>query len=330
MPEIKPRRMPLIFWKTLLICMLALGISGCTVFEIHLIPPPSPLKEKVLSGEGRTKVLLLEVSGLISNQKSSSMLSAKEEQGMVARIREALNKAEQDDDVRAILLSINSPGGTVTSSDIIYHEIQSFKEKNNVKVYAQIMDLAASGGYYVAQAADKIVAHPTSITGSIGVITLKLNLKGLMDKVGVDFEVVKSGDKKDFLSPFRALTDEERALFQAAIDDMHDRFVEVITKNRRHLSEAQVRKLADGRVFTANQALEAKLIDHIGYLDDTQGIIKKDLALRDFQLVTYHRAGEYKDNIYSLLEAPSINMVNFDFNFLPKTPEPQFLYLWIP
>ncbi|MGP0564924.1 MULTISPECIES: signal peptide peptidase SppA [unclassified Nitrospina] len=316
--------------KTGLALILALFFTGCTVFEIHLIPPPSPLKEKVLSGEGRTKVLLVEVSGVISNQRVSSVLSPREEEGMVARIREALDKAEKDNDVRAILLSINSPGGTVTSSDILYHEIKAFKEKNNVKVYAQVMDLAASGGYYVAQAADTIIAHPTSITGSIGVITLKMNLKGLMEKVGVDFEVVKSGDKKDFLSPFRPLTEEERKLFQAAIDDMHDRFVEVITKSRRHLTEAQVRKLADGRVFTARQALDAKLIDHVGYLDDTRKLIQKDLALRDFQLVTYHRAGEYKNNVYSLIQAPSINMVNFDLNFLPKSPEPQFLYLWIP
>ncbi|MCF8720536.1 signal peptide peptidase SppA [Nitrospina gracilis] len=330
MPEKRTRRWLHLVVQAMLAAVLSLGVSGCTVFEIHLIPPPSPLKEKVLSGEGRTKVLLLEVSGVISNQKVSSMLSPREEEGMVARIREALDKAEKDRDVRAILLSINSPGGTVTSSDILYHEIKSFKEKNNVKVYAQVMDLAASGGYYVAQAADTIIAHPTSITGSIGVITLKMNLRGLMEKVGVDFEVVKSGDKKDFLSPFRPLTDEERRLFQAAIDDMHDRFVEVITKNRPHLNEAQVRQLADGRVFTARQALDAKLIDHVGYLDDTRNLIKKDLALRDFQLVTYYRAGEYKDNVYSLMKAPTINMINLDLNFLPKTPEPQFLYLWVP
>lgn len=329
MVETKPRRIHPGFRLLLSAVLLAFAISGCTV-NFNLIPKPSPLEEKVLSGEGRSKVLLMDVSGLISNQKDSSLLSPREKQGMVESIREVLNKAERDEDVRAILLRINSPGGTVTSSDIIYHEIKTFKEKNNVRVYAQIMDLAASGGYYVAQAADTIVAHPTSITGSIGVITLKLNLSGLMDKLGVDMEVVKSGEKKDFLSPFRPLSDEERKLFQAAIDDMHERFVTVIAENRPQLNRKHLRMLADGRVFTANQALSARLIDRIGYLDDTQDLIKKELRVQDFRLVTYHRNGEYKENVYSLLQPPKINVFNFDMDFLPKTPEPHFLYLWIP
>lgn len=309
--------------------VLVLGISGCTV-NFNLIPKPSPLKEKVLSGEGRTKVLLMDVSGLISNQKDTSLLSTTEKQGMVERIREVLDKAEKDEDIRAILLRINSPGGTVTASDIIYHEIKTFKKNRRVKVYAHVMDLAASGGYYVALAADRIIAHPTSITGSIGVITLKLNLKGLMDKVGVDFEVVKSGDKKDFLSPFRPLTEEERKLFQATIDDMHDRFVTVIAENRPNLDRADIRSLADGRVFTSSQALSAKLIDQIGYMEDTEDLIKKDLGVRDFRLVTYYHEGELKDNIYSMLRPPNINVFHFDLDFLPNTPEPQFLYLWVP
>ncbi len=309
---------------------LAVTVSGCTLFEVHLIPPMSKLKEKVVSGSGSNKVLLVDVSGVISNQKNKGMLSS-DKLGMVEQIREILNRAEKDTDIKAVLLRINSPGGTVTSSDIIYHELKTFKAKKKIKIYAQVMDLAASGGYYVAQAADTIIAHPTSVTGSIGVISLKLNLQGLMDKVGVDFEVVKSGDHKDFLSPFRPLSDEERKLFQETIDSMHERFVKIIAENRPDLNLSQVKGLADGRVYTSDQALNSKLIDRIAYLDETQEIIKRDLGVPQIKVVTYYRAGEYKENLYSSMNAsPTINMINIDMNFLPKSPEPQFLYLWVP
>ncbi|MFQ5716301.1 MAG: signal peptide peptidase SppA, partial [Nitrospinales bacterium] len=187
-------------------------------------------------------------------------MGATAETGMVERIREILKKAEKDDEIKALLLRINSPGGTVTSSDIIYHDLKTFKKKKNVKIYAAFMDLAASGGYYIAMAADRIIAHPTSITGSIGVLALKVDLTKLMKKVGVDMEVVKSGDKKDFMSPFRPFTETERKLFQKSIDEFHQRFVETIAKNRRGLDLPDVEALADGRIYNARQALENKLV----------------------------------------------------------------------
>ena len=318
-------------WGILLLLMGTAFSAGCTIFEIHLIPPLSGLKEKVVSGAGPNKVLMVPINGVISNQKSKGLMSPREKLGMVENIQEILNLAEKDPQIKAVLLRINSPGGTVTSSDIIYHELKTFKQKRRVKVYAQVMDLAASGGYYVAQAADTIIAHPTSITGSIGVISLKVNLEKLMDKVGVEFEVIKSGDKKDFLSPFRSLSVEERKLFQATIDSMHERFVNIIAENRSGLNLDQVKQLADGRIYTSKQALNSKLIDHIAYMDQTQELIKRDLGVSQIKVVTYYRAGEYKENVYSSMNpSPTINIVNIDLNFLPKSPEPQFLYLWIP
>ena len=250
---------------------------------------------------------------------------------MVDRVRETLKKAEKDDDVKALVLRINTPGGTVTSSDIIYHEIKAFKERKKIKVYAVVMDLAASGGYYVAQAADQIIAHPTSLTGSIGVIALKMNLSGLMEKVGVDFEVVKSGAHKDFLSPFRSLTKEERLIFQETIDTLHQRFVSTIEKNRKQLNRDEIEKLADGRIYTSQQALDAKLIDQIAYMDEAEVFIKKDLGLGEMRFVVYHRAGQYKSNIYSSPPVPpSINFNFVNLNFLPESPGPNFMYLWMP
>jgi protease-4 len=289
------------------------------------------LKEKTVSGKGENKVVVIDIQGMISNNKQVSALGTPIEVGMVDRVREALKKAEKDNDVKGLILRINTPGGTVTSSDIIYHEIKAFKERKRVKVYAVVMDLAASGGYYIAQAADRIIVHPTSLTGSIGVIALKMNLKGLMDKVGVDFEVVKSGDHKDFLSPFRPLTENERRVFQETIDEMHRRFVATIEENRKELNIDEINKLADGRIYTSRQALEARLVDQIAYMDEAEDFIKSDLRLDEIRLVIYHRAGQYKSNVYSSQIPPStINLNLVNLNFVPKTPEPNFMYLWMP
>jgi len=323
-----------VFWRPNRV-LLSLGVlilislAGCV--NVQLTPKMGSFKEKTVSGEGANKVVVIDIKGMISNEKQVSALGAQIEVGMVDRVREALKKAEEDDDVKGLILRINTPGGTVTSSDIIYHEIKLFKERKRIKVYAIVMDLAASGGYYIAQAADRIIVHPTSLTGSIGVIALKMNLKGLMDKVGVDFEVVKSGDHKDFLSPFRPLTENERRVFQETIDELHRRFVATIEENRKDLNAEEINKLADGRIYTSRQALEARLVDQIAYMDEAEDFIKKDLGLDKIRLVVYHRAGQYKSNVYSSQIPPStINLNLINLNFIPKTPEPNFMYLWMP
>lgn len=317
--------------RLLLMMFLFVIFNGCTLFNIHVTPSLGPLEEKTVSGEGDDKVLLIDIKGVISNKKEISALGVEMNAGLVDRVRETLKKAEKDNDVKALILRINTPGGTVTSSDIIYHEIKTFKERKKIKVYAVVMDLAASGGYYVAQAADRIIVHPTSLTGSIGVIALKMNLSGLMDKVGVDFEVVKSGDHKDFLSPFRALTKDERLIFQKTIDNLHQRFVSTIADNRKQLNRDEIKKLADGRIYTSQQALDAKLIDQIAYMDEAEEFIKRDLGLDAMRLVIYHRPGQYKSNIYSSPPVPpSINFNFVNLNFIPETPGPNFMYLWMP
>ena len=139
--------------------ILLVVFSGCTLFKINVTPSLGPLKEKTVSGKGDAKVLLIDIKGMISNKKQVSAFGIQTSVGLVDRVRETLKKAEGDDNVKALILRINTPGGTVTSSDIIYHEIKAFKERKKIKVYAVVMDLAASGGYYVAQAADRIIVH---------------------------------------------------------------------------------------------------------------------------------------------------------------------------
>jgi protease IV len=302
----------------------------CSCATIQMGPRLGSLAEiSIEEGNSAVKILLVDIDGPISNRSKKTLSGFKSETGMVDRVREILKKAEKDKKIKSILLRINSPGGTVTSSDIIYNEIKSFKERNKIKVYVSVVDVAASGGYYIAMASDFIMVHPTSITGSIGVLVLKLNLKGLMDKVGVEWEVVKSAEKKDFMSPFRALSNEERKLFQKTIDGYYERFVSIVASNRHQLDVNAVKVLADGRVFDSHEALQRKLVDSIGYLSDLVKHIENDLNLRDMQVVSYVRPDGYKSNFYSSINSlPKINLINLDMGFDWHQISPQFLFLW--
>lgn len=314
------------------VCSLVLVvflIPACAT--IQLGPSMGSLEETVLQGEGPEKVLLIDMRGIINNQKDRALTGATTALGMVEWIREIIAKAEKDQDIKALLIKINSPGGTVTASDIILHELLIYKEKFAIPIYVHVMDLAASGGYYIALAGDEIVAHPTSLIGSIGVIAFKVNLENLMGKIGVDWEVVKSGDKKDFMSPFRPFTDEERKLFQKTIDTFHNRFVSVIAENRSQLSIDEIKSLADGRVYDAEQAKKLKLIDRIGYISDTVEQIKHKLGYSDLQVIAYQREGDYKSNLYSLSpQPPTINLINLNLGLESYALNPYFMYLWMP
>jgi len=310
-----------------IICILFLLIQGCAFVSIPLMQATQPLKEKTLQGKGGNKILLIDISGIISTQQKRSLTGFDVEVDTLARLKEELKKAADDKKIKAVILRINSPGGTVTASDIIYREIMQFKKKNKVFVAACLMDIAASGGYYIANAADMIIALPTTITGSIGVIALKFNIQGLMSRFGVTDESLKTGDKKDIMSPFRSITEEERKIMQDILDSLHAQFISVIDKGRKDLTPDKISPLADGRVFTAAQALENRLIDDVGYLDDVIDKIKKKLGLRNARVVTYHRRSAYKNNIYS---QASINVFSFGESGLLEYLPVRFMYLWNP
>jgi protease-4 len=294
---------------------------------VPLFQSTRPFEEKTIEGKGKNKILLIDISGIITSEKKSFFIGSNTEPDIVARIKEELDKAASDKKIKAIILKINSPGGTVTSSDIIYREILKFKKKTNVFVAACLIDIATSGGYYISNAADEIIAHPTTVTGSIGVIAMKFNIKGLMDKLGVTEESIKSGDKKDLLSPFRGITSEEQRIIQDIINSLHNQFLEVVKNGRKDISIDDLKILADGRVFTAGQALDYKLIDKIGYLEDAIKSAKKNAGLKDARVVIYHRPMVYKNNIYS---QSSVNLFNFGENGLMEFLPVQFMYLWNP
>ncbi|HEV8675845.1 MAG TPA: signal peptide peptidase SppA [Methylomirabilota bacterium] len=309
-----------------LVLTLAL-LAGCSVVSIDLTPPVRPLRETTLEGTGRDKILLVDLAGVLAEEPIFT-LEARPQVPLLARVREELEKAAKDERVRAVVLRINSPGGTVTASDILYHEVTRFKARRKVPVVASILDVGASGGYYVALAADQIVVHPTTVTGSIGVLMLTVNSSGLLEKIGVSASYITSGPRKDMGSPFRALTPEERAIFQEVIDRLYGRFVALIVRERR-LDEARVRQFADGRIYTATEALSLGLVDRIGYLEDAIALAREAAGIPDAKVVTYHRPRQYRATIYSGGDPPPVAPSAADLARL-VTSGPRFLYLWWP
>ena len=312
--------------RLLIIFFFALLASGCV--SISLFPQKMPLREKSVQGSGPDKVLLLSISGMISEGKDGGLLDRDDD--LVARIKEELTLAADDEHIKALLLRINSPGGTVTASDVIYHEIMAFKEKRKIPVVAVIMDLGASGGYYIAVTGDQIIAHPTSVTGSVGVIMLRVSAEGLLQKIGVDASAIKSGAKKDIGSPFRPMTDDERAIFQTMINGFFSRFLDVVSKGRS-LPPDQLKAISDGRVLTGPQAVQLGLVDQVGYLDDGIAAAKKLAGLSEARVIMYARPDAYRNNIYSLTGGGGLeSLARLDLMNLMHGASPQFLYLWMP
>ena len=200
-------------------------------------------------------------------------------------IIQLLNEAREDDRVRAVVLRLNTPGGSAAAAEEIGVEIRRLQEAGK-PVVASMGDTAASGGYWIAALTDHIVASPATLTGSIGVIMELTNLEGLYERLGIEVETIKSGEHKDIGSPTRELTEEERALLQGLIDDIFDQFVTVVAEGRG-LSRQEVLALADGRVFTGRQALAAGLVDSLGSLNDAVEIaaelagIEGDYTIRE-------------------------------------------------
>lgn len=301
--------------------------AGCSPIFHLLGPSPAPLREYTLEGDGKDKILLIEVSGMISDVPKEGLFDSKP--SLVEQVVMQLNKAAHDEKIKAVLLKINSSGGTVTASDLLYHEISAYKEKTGNKITVIMMDLAASGAYYLSLPADMVMAHPTTLTGSVGVIFLRPKTHGLMDKIGLGVEVSKSGEKKDIGSPFRESSDEEKMLMQKTVDAFGKRFLGLVQKHRR-LDDASYTEVATARVFTADEALGLKLIDKIGYISDAVKDTRLAAGLPDdARVVVYRRRDMPEENYYraSLPGGTNLAVVNIDLPELLKAKAGLY-YLW--
>lgn len=276
--------------------LLLLFTSGCLGNICLFSRGTEPLREYTLSGYGFSKTLLIPVSGEIG--MSDTCFIMRRAPGLIPEVVAQLEKAKRDPGIDSVILLLNSPGGTVTGSDLLYEEIRRFKKETGKKLYAIILDMAASGGYYVALPADEIWAHPTSLTGSVGVIFLRPQIDGLMKIIGVKVNASTSGKYKDMGSPFRGGKPEEDAIFQEIVNRMAECFYNRVERHRgAKMTSENIALMKTARIFTADEALKAGLIDRTGYLDD---LLKKAKSNPHAKVIVYRREEIHNDNPYNL------------------------------
>ncbi|MBQ7188721.1 MAG: signal peptide peptidase SppA [Kiritimatiellae bacterium] len=282
------------------------------------------LEEYWSSGHGEKKVVCVSINGMIHFGKRSQWGS---EDNTTFALR-AIRRATEDESVDGLLLDIDSGGGSVTASDILYQAVKNFKAKKKGRKVVTIMgDVAASGAYYIALASDQIYAHPTTLTGSIGVLLQSVNIKGLAEKIGISDVTVKSGVNKDLLNPFHDVSGEQFEMLHRVIDVLYNRFVGLVAENRK-LAKENVLPLADGRVFAAPDALEKKLIDQIGYASDAKQKLAELLDEEDVKVYRYRQ----KDSLLELFFSASAGGISRDLRSLLRgeSEEPKVLYRWNP
>ncbi len=237
----------------ILVSALALGVLFFAVLYLATLISGGKASQSLSPLPGMEKIALVKVEGMLITADT---------------IVDEINNYADDSSVKAILIRIDSPGGGVVASQEIFNAVLNARKQGKKKVVISMGSVAASGGYYIAAAGDRIVANPGTLTGSIGVKMEFANIEKLLDKIGVRGMVVKAGEYKDMGSPFREMTEPEKKLLQAVIDDVHSQFIEAVAKGR-NLPEADVKAIADGRIFTGRQALQLKLVDQLGDLEDS-------------------------------------------------------------
>lgn len=284
-----------------------------------------PTFEEIWSyGDGDVKAVRLELTGVITRDADGSFWDV--ELDPVEEWLRQIRAAKQDDAVRAIILEVDSPGGALTPTDEIYQALQEFRASDEGRrVVVHVRDIAASGGYYIAMASDWIVAEPTAVVGSIGVIMQTLNWKELSDKVGVHDVTITAGDNKDLLNPFRPVQPEHLAFFQNILDEMHDRFVNLVQK-RLQLDPEVLKLLADGRVFSASQAISDGMIDQIGYFDDTLAKTRELLGVEKLRVVRY----DQQRGLAHFLARLSSPMPGIHLLEALRRPQMRMMCLWTP
>ena len=332
------RHSPICASRFLLCCSLLLTLAGCAPMSFLITPVPAgrDLVEHVLARDSiwrNDKIALIDVEGILRNQREQSLLGSPGD-NPVALFKEKLDQAADDDHVKAVVLRINSPGGGVTASDLMYTELQRFKQQTGKPVIAAMLDVGASGAYYIACAADQIYAHPTTVTGSIGVIMVVPDFSGTMQKLGIRANIIKSAEMKDAGSPFREMSAADRAVFQGMIDAMYARFLNVVATARGGIDETRLKQLADGRVYLAPEALREGLIDELGTLHDALEAAKQAAGLegRPIVVVEYARPHSHRPNIYSnAADRPAqVNLINIELPPWLGGASPKFMYLWAP
>lgn len=321
--------------RAMLACAV-LGVTGCGTpsFLITPVGGSSELDETVVQGSSSwfpDKIALIEVEGALVNAKSGGLLQPTE--NVMSRFVQEMNKAAEDSKVKAVVLRVNSPGGTVSASDAMYQIVQRFKAKTHKPVVASALELDASGAYYVSCAADKIVAQPTSLVGSIGVIFETVNLTGTLQKLGIQPETYKSAAHKDIGSPFRDPTPEDAAILQGIVDEYYARFKNVVASNRHLDPQTEAfKRITDGRVYSGDAAKNLGLVDDVGLLEDALVLARKLANAPSAETIQYRRPYGYTGSIYAMdtLPSPKANVLHLDLPEAATLLPSGFYYLWKP
>ncbi len=273
-------------------------------------------------GTGTVKVIRIPIDGPIFRETQTGFFGRRFDR--VAHTLRQIQAATQDDEVRGLIVEVNSPGGSLTECDEIYNALKGFKDRDPTRrIVSFTRSISASGGYYLSMPADWIIAEPTAVIGSIGVIMQTLNWKALSEKIGVTDTTIKSGDNKDLLNPFREVSPEQVALLQEVIDAFYGRFFDIV-REARALDPETLKPVADGRIMTADIALQHKLIDEIGYWDSAMARLAELLGETSLQIVRYEHRPSFSE-LFASMRAPA-----FDFSSLTRTETPLFMYLWQP
>jgi len=268
----------------------------------------------LISGSRTEKIAVISIIGIIEDE-------------MAQAVARQVQVAGKDPKVKAVIVKVDSPGGTVSASDRINYELRKLRDEYNKPTVAFMQSVAASGGYYSAVACDTLVAEPTAITGSIGVIMETFVFQGLLEeKLGIKPVVLKSGEKKDWPNPFKPVTaEQEQYLQNKLIKPAYNRFVKVVTEGRKALSEEQVRTLADGSIYDSNEALSNNLIDDVGYFEKAVKIARALGNAQNAQVVEYRK-------VFSLANwlsgRSNVALPSLDRKTLTEFSQPQLLYLW--
>lgn len=326
---------------SILILFSIFYLNACIIGNSIKFPSLGPereaeLTEHIMEGVDKDKILILSIDGVISeNPSSGNIFGGGGSESTVSAIINDLFKASFDRDIKGIILKVNSPGGTVTGSDLIYRELMKHKATTGIPIVALFMDKAASGGYYIAMSADKIVSLPTAVTGSVGVILSGFNVKEGLDKIGVKDQSITSGANKAIGSPFAEMKPEQKAILQSIVNNLYERFFNIVKMNRQNVSEAKLREICDGRIFTADQALKEGMIDKIGYFEETVAeLMKMDKYARIAtpnnsrpRIVYYSHFKQKVRSVYQILAEES-NTFGALESILKTTTEVKFMYLW--
>jgi protease-4 len=323
-------------WSVLLAIGLLGLIGGCGTpsFLITPVSNTSELDEvTVVSPRGflAGKIAIIDVEGTLIDMKSGGFMQP--EENPLSKFVQELQAAADDDSVKAVVLRVNSPGGSVTTSDTMYQELVQFRHDTHKPVVASAQEVMASGAYYVSCGADKIVANPTSIVGSIGVIFETIDIKGTMDKLGIESVAIKSAEFKDMGSPFKHLTDQERDVMQGMVDEYFARFKSVVTSNRTIKDADTLTLVTDGRVFSGEKAMDLGLVDGVGRLEDAIALARDMSHSPDAGVIMYKRPYGYSGSIYADTSVPppsAASQMNVKLPFdVPMLPS-GFYYMWEP